>query len=136
EKQAHEKVPGIRVLESKYPSLLALSSEEAAWLDRNGYPTQEEMDALPTYDVNALENGLRERKELKAAALLGHRLMLDGDMDGAWAAFAAGANLGSLYARQQMAIVGAHRIASMSPREDAASDPAILGPMIAQLHVA
>src|SRR5690606_19355564 len=48
----------------------------------------------------------------------------------------AGANLGSLYARQQMAIVGAHRIASMSPREDAASDPAILGPMIAQLHVA
>src|SRR5690606_1108127 len=108
---AHFEVAAQEVLESRHSGSMALSREEAAWLDRHGYPTSEELDALSRYDVTTLEDGLRERKDIKAAALLGHRLLMDGDVVGARSAFAAGADLGSLYARQQMAIVASRMAA-------------------------
>lgn len=131
-----EHVSGADVLTSKRSNLLALSEDEAAWLDRHGYPTPAELDALLTYDIEELSSATRNRRSQKAAALLGHRKMSEGDMEGAWAAFAAGSNLGSLYARQQMAIVSAHRVTGLPIDKLAQADQGNLGVMVAQLEVA
>lgn len=129
-------VPASEVLSAKYPSLLALSEEEVAWLDRHGYPTQAEMDALHTYDVEELSSATRNKKSQKAAALLGHRKMMDGDVPGAWAAFAAGASLGSLHAMQQMAIVSTHRSTGLPIDDLAQADQGNLGVLVSRLEVA
>lgn len=124
------------VLAARHSNLFALSAEEAAWLDRHGYPTPDELDALLTYDIDELTRATRNRKDPKAAALLGHRRLLEGDVDGAWAAFAAGSSLGSLYARQQMAIVSAHQITGLPIDDLGQADQGNLGAMVAQLEVA
>ncbi|MBW7940386.1 MAG: hypothetical protein H3C63_16740 [Candidatus Omnitrophica bacterium] len=41
------------------PRLIALSEEEAAWLDRHHYPTQDDLDSLSKTDVDAL-NGTKD----------------------------------------------------------------------------
>ena len=128
--------PGSQVLGARHANLLALSEEEAAWLDRHGYPTQAELDALLTYDVDDLSSATRNRKDPKSAALLGHRLMIDGDLDGAWAAFEVGAGLGSLYAMQQVAIVSAQRATGLPTENLAQADQGNLGVMVARLEVA
>ena len=48
-----EEVVGSNVLEARHAGVLALSAEEAAWLDRNGYPTQAELDAWQSYDTRS-----------------------------------------------------------------------------------
>lgn len=131
-----EHVPGSEVLSAEHPDLLALSADEAAWLDRHGYPTAEELDALQTYDVNELESAMRNRGDPKSAALLGHRRVIEGDLSGALAAFSKGAHLGSLYARQQLAIVSTHRATGLPIDELAQADQGNLGVMVAQLEVA
>lgn len=135
-KRMPEHVPAADVLTAKHANLLALSEEEAQWLDRHGYPTSAELEALLTYDVEELSSSTRNRKDAKAAALLGHREMMDGNVDGAWAAFSAGAGLGSLYAMQQAAIVSAHRATSLPIENLQQADQGNLGVMVARLEVA
>ena len=88
---------------SSLSTLAALSEEEAVWLDRNGYPTPEELaDALEA-DENELVQAMH-RGSGRAAALLGHKLVEQGDHRRAAAVFGFGADLGSIYAREQHAI--------------------------------
>lgn len=124
------------LLGSPDSSLLALSKEEARWLDRHGYPTQAELASIHSFDIDALEDAMRNRGDKKSAALLGHRLVADGDVDGALAAFSKGAKLGSLHARQQLAIYSAHRITGLPVEDLAAADQGNLGVLIASLEVA
>lgn len=133
---AAEKVSAREVLASRHFSLLALSREEAAWLDRHAYPTQEEMDALPTYDIEALESAMRDRRDAKAAALVGHRRLLDGNVDAAVFAFGRGAELGSLYARQQLAIAMAQSVTGLPVEDLWQADQGNIQVMVAQLEVA
>lgn len=116
--------------------LLALSAEEAAWLDRHGYPTLAELEAVQSYDPDLLEDAARNRGDMKSAALLGHRLAANGDIGGALAAFSNGANLGSLYARQQYALHSAHRATQLPIDRLAESDQGTLGILLSRLEVA
>lgn len=129
-------VAAMDVLVAQHSSLLALSAEEAAWLDRHGYPTAEELEALSTYDIRELENAMRNRRDRKAASLVGHRRMLDGDIHGAASAFAAGADLGSLYARQQLAISTAQSVTGLPLDKLWQADQGNLQVMVAQLEMA
>lgn len=131
-----EYVPASEILNAKHPALLALSAEEAAWLDRQDYPTPKEMDALLVYDVEELTSATRNQKSQKAAVLLGHRELMDGDVEGAWAAFSTGANLGSLYAMQQLAMINAHQATGLPIEDLAEADQGNLGVMVAQFEVA
>lgn len=133
---AEKYVPASEVLNAEHPALLALSAEEAAWLDRQDYPTSKEMDALLTYDVEELTSATRNQKSRKAAVLLGHRELMDGDVEGAWAAFSTGANLGSLYAMQQLAMINTHQATGLPMEDLAEADQGNLGVMVAQLEVA
>lgn len=117
-------------------ALLALSVEEAAWLDRHGYPTLAELAALQSYDPDLLEDAARNRGDMKSAALLGHRLAEGGDIGGAIAAFSNGANLGSLYARQQHALHSALRATQLPIDQLANSDQGTLGILLSRLEVA
>lgn len=105
-------------------------------MDRHGYPTQAELASIHSFDVDALEDAMRNRGDKKSAALLGHRLVADGDVDGALAAFSKGAKLGSLHARQQFAIYSAHRITGLPVEDLAAADQGNLGVLIASIEVA
>lgn len=129
-------VQASEILEFRHSNLLALSRDEAAWLDRHGYPTPEELEDLASYDLDALESAMRNRHDPKAAALVGHRKLLEGDIDGASSAFAAGAAFGSLYARQQMALTNAQSITGLSREDLDQADQGNLQVMVAQLEVA
>ena len=129
-------VKGGDILASPHSSLLALSAEEAGWLARHDYPTPEEMNALRTYDLTALESAMRNRRDPKAAALVGHLRALRGDIDGAASAFGVGANLGSLYAWQQLALVGTQKATGLPVTALAQADQGNLGIMVSQLEVA
>lgn len=124
------------VLSSAHPTLLALSRDEARWLQRHGYPTASEMERLRSFDVEQLETALRNRKDVRAGALLGHRLLLDGDVAGASSAFSAAAAFGSLYARQQMALVNTMDLTGLPMDRLGEADQASLGVMVAQLEMA
>ena len=131
-----EEVVGSNVLEARHAGVLALSAEEAAWLDRNGYPTQAELDAWQSYDTAVLDSAMRNRGDPKSAALLGHKLLMEGDLDSAVGVFSQGAYLGSLYSQQQLAIVSAQRASGLSRDELANADPGIVGVMVARLEMA
>lgn len=85
--------------------LIALSPEEAAWLDAHYFPTPAEMANLQNYSTEELLHRMRELKDPKAAALLGARRMMDGDIAGAFSAFASSADLGSIYGQEELAVV-------------------------------
>lgn len=95
--------------------LLALSPEEAAWLDRHGYPTEEELAQVPFLDLRDLERR-HDAKDLNATVLLAHKLLDEGELDDAWTVFNIAAQRGSLYAREQSAIVGAIVDRTRSPK--------------------
>lgn len=125
------------MLSSPHSNLFALSVEEARWLERHGYPTADELASLAMSDLAGLEETMRNRKDPKAAVLVGHLRERQGDIDGAVSAFAFGANLGSLYARQQLAIAATQEVTGL-PASDLAmqADQGNLGVMISQLEVA
>ena len=60
------------LLASPHSNLFALSVEEARWLERHGYPTADELASLAVSDLAGLEETMRNRKDPKAAALVGH----------------------------------------------------------------
>lgn len=100
------------VLGSDLAVIGALSKEEAHWLERNGFPTAEELDALPSLDEKKLFLAMHQGNG-KAAALLGHKRAAHDDLIGASSAFARGAQLGSLYAREQHALVELMRVSEV-----------------------
>ena len=128
-------VAASEVLGSGHPSLIALSVEEAQWLDRHGYPTREELAQVRSYDVDLLESAMRNRKDVKAAALLGHRRALEGDLAGAASAFSAAASQGSLYARQQLAIANMQDITGLPDDRFSEADPGALVILMAQMEM-
>lgn len=97
------------VLGMPNPELLALSIEEAEWLDKHGYPTAEELQLLDTFDSHELELRLRNQRDGKAGALLGHQLIERGDHAKAAAVLAASASTGSLYAYQLLGVAQLER---------------------------
>ena len=105
------------VLESD-PSLVALSVEEANWLRDHGYPTRAELAALSSYDVNELLEKSREHRDVKATTLLGLRRLQDGDARGAYFSLGYAADLGSLYAREQMAFAHLQLQTGYTPGSD------------------
>lgn len=120
-----------------YPSVVALSAAEAAWLDRHGYPTEAELQAVDSFDIAALEGAMRDRRDSKSAALVGARRLRDGDLAGASSAFARGSELGSLYARQELAFVELMTATGL-PQDSLheTRDQASLTTFVAQMEVA
>lgn len=96
-------VPVSGVQTTELSVLGALSKEEAWWLVEHGFPTAQELDAVPHLDVETLSRAMHDGNG-KAAALLGHVRAQQGDFSGASAAFARGAQLGSIYAMEQHAV--------------------------------
>ncbi len=88
--------------------LMALSPEEAAWLDRHGYPTEEELARVPFLSLQELERR-HDNGDRKASVLLAHKFLEEGDRDMAFAAFGGAAQKGSIYAREQAAIANRGR---------------------------
>lgn len=130
-------VAATEVLSAEHQSLIALSEAEAAWLDRNGYPTEVELNGIASADIQALEAAMRDRRDGKSAALVGARRLHDGNLSGAISAFARGAELGSLYARQELAF--AELMDSTGLPRDALNetvDQASLTTFVAQMEVA
>lgn len=95
-------------LASEHPELSALSPQEATWLRRHGYPTVSDLQQVPGLSVRDLWQRANAGN-LVADALLGHKYLGDGDAGMAAAAFSAAALHGSLYAREQSAIVDRNR---------------------------
>lgn len=127
----------MEVLSAEHQSLIALSDAEAAWLDRNGYPSEAELIGIASADIKMLEASMRDRRDGKSAALVGKRRLQDGDLSGAISAFARGAELGSLYARQELAL--AELMDSTGLPRDALHetvDQASLTTFVAQMEVA
>lgn len=88
----------------EHPELQALSPEEAAWMRRHGFPTEDEIARAPGMDRRKLwERG--DRGDPVAWALLANAALAEGDLPGAWANFGIAATQGSVYAREQLAIV-------------------------------
>lgn len=87
----------------RYPDALeARSPEEAAWLDRHGYPTVEELEALNT----TTEQELAERAargDLAAMALLGTKQMRANKTTEGYSNLNEAAMLGSIWAILQLA---------------------------------
>lgn len=100
---AQQRVMAAEDILSSDPAFVALSVEEAEWLEANGFPTQAEINALASYDPAELLARSRELRDQKATTLLGLRRMMDGDYRRAVGSLAYASNLGSLYAREQMA---------------------------------
>ncbi len=90
----------VRVLFSRDPRLLALSEEEAAWLDKHYYPTQEDLDSLSGIDVDALSG----TKDPKLAVLQGLALIEHGQLSAAASVLDKATALGSIYAYEEAAI--------------------------------
>jgi len=88
--------------------LLALSREEAVWLDRHGYPTEEELARVSFLSLQELEQR-HDNGDHKATVLLAHKYIEEGDLNMAFAAFGDAAQKGSIYAREQAAIVNRDR---------------------------
>ena len=128
---------GAELLEDADATLAALSQAEAAWLKRNNYPSQHELEVLGSLDIKVLEASMRNNRDGKAAALVGLRRLRDGDLPGAMSALARGAERGSLYARQELALVQL-MAASGLPREKLheATDQPSLSLFVAHLKVA
>ncbi|HRG15215.1 MAG TPA: hypothetical protein PLB00_04430 [Pseudomonadota bacterium] len=82
----------------RYPGELeARTPEEAAWLDRHGYPTQEELDALDA--MTELELAERAaRGDLAAMALLGEKQLRQGKIVEGQSNLNESAMLGSIWA--------------------------------------
>lgn len=83
------------------PALVALSPEEARWLYRHGYPTQDELDALPATSHDELLRRARAG-DVRALVLEGLKLEMEGDLSGAFATLSVAAQRGSLYAREKL----------------------------------
>jgi hypothetical protein len=111
---AFTKVSARELLASESSTLLALSPEEARWLDAHGFPTAEELAAVASMDTEALEAAVRNGRDARAAALLGIQRLLADDLHGASVAFAVGSSHGSLFAREQLAIVDLQRAVGLS----------------------
>ncbi|WP_139215592.1 2-dehydro-3-deoxygalactonokinase [Lysobacter sp. cf310] len=101
----------IAVLKRIDTRTIALSMEEAAWLDRHHYPTVQELAGLSELSVDDLLRGMRDDRDPKAAVLLGLRKAKDGDDSGALAALSVSTSRGSLYGREQLAIAVVERTA-------------------------
>lgn len=94
----------ITAIKNSDTRLIALSPEEAAWLDAHYFPTPSEIENLANYSAEDLLHRARDLKDPKAAALLGDRRMMEGDTSGALSAFALSASLGSIYGHEGMAV--------------------------------
>lgn len=92
------------VLGVENPELLALSEEEAAWLEDHAYPTPEELTLLGTFDEDELLNRLRDQRDIKAGVLLGLQLSERGELDRAGAVLNSAASSGALYAMELHAL--------------------------------
>jgi hypothetical protein len=90
----------VRVLFSGDPRLLALSEEEAVWLDKHYYPTPEELDSLSGIDVDALSG----TKDPKLAVLQGLALVEHGQLSAAASVLDKATALGSIYAYEEAAV--------------------------------
>lgn len=88
--------------------LLALSVEEADWLRRHGYPTEEELASVPFMSMDALR-ARHEQGDVIATALMAHKYRQEGELGKAVAAFNAAASRGSLYARMQSGLASRER---------------------------
>lgn len=96
------------------PSLVALSPEEAAWLYKHGYPTQAELDALPTTSIDELWQRVRAGEQ-RAMTLLGLKYEQEGDLSQAASIQALAAQKGSLFAQEKMAELS---LSEHNPTED------------------
>lgn len=136
-RERNHHVPAVEVLSAGHRNLIALSEAEAAWLNRNGYPTEDELEQIASLDIRALESAMRDRRDGKSAALVGARRLHEGNLAGAISAFARGSELGSLYARQELAkaeLMAATGLPQNSLHE--AADQASLTTFVAQMEVA
>lgn len=88
--------------------LLALSAEEADWLRRHGYPTEEELAMVPFLSMETLR-ARHEQGDVIATVLMGHKYRQEGELGKAAAAFYAAASRGSLYARMQSGLANHER---------------------------
>lgn len=113
--------------------LIALSPEEAAWLDAHYFPTPSEMENLPNYSTEDLLHRMRELKDPKAAALLGARRMMEGDTSGALSAFASSADMGSIYGQEELAVVMPMRAIHGRPLTNDARAGIVAGLEVAQI---
>lgn len=95
-------------LASERPELSALSPEEAAWLRKHGYPTVNDLQQASSLSERDLWQRAKSG-DLVADALLGQKYLGEGDARMAAASFSAAAQHGSLYAREQAAIVNRGR---------------------------
>ena len=84
--------------------LIALSAEEAAWLDRHFYPTKSELDRVGSNKLDDFRSAaaLRDPKKL---TLYGLELKSKGDLSAASAVLGKAADMGALYAREEAALV-------------------------------
>lgn len=83
-----------------HPEILALSSDEAEWLDKHAFPTVQELEAIHSFDPEMLELRLRNYRDPKAGVLLGHQLIEQGEFRRASYVLSAAAKTGALYAHQ------------------------------------
>jgi len=90
----------VQELFAKDPRLLALSADEAAWLDRHYYPTREDLDSLASLDTKAL----RGTRDPRLATLLGLALVERKQLSGATAVLMGAAAMGSIYASEEAAV--------------------------------
>ncbi len=90
----------VRAMFSGDPRLIALSEEEAAWLDRHHYPTQDDLDSLSKIDIDAL----RGTKDPRQAMLQGLALVKKGEVAGGLSVLDKAAALGATYAYGEGAI--------------------------------
>lgn len=119
------------VMAKAHPGVIALSTEEAQWLSRNGYPSDRQLQELATYDAAKLQEQAHQDNNGTGAALWGLKLYENGDAASARAAFSLGASQGSLFAREQQAIL---ELESRGPAE--ASNPSRLATFVARMEVA
>lgn len=128
-------LPVERLQSGDLAMLGALSEEEAAWLEEHGFPTAEELGAVPLLEEEELFNAMHQGNA-KAAALLGHVRALKGDFAGASSAFYRGMQLGSIYAMEQHAIHGLIEASDVQDGRIIATPSAIKALFVAEMEVA
>ena len=104
------------------PAFTSLSVEEANWLKRNGFLSRDELRDLQALGEQALLERSREKGDPAAATALGMLRLRGGDTAGAMRAFQRAANLGSLYALEQLAYAELLDFQSSPGQRDIASE--------------